>query len=222
MSIFDFMKKHFLLSALLLLVFCSKENVSKTETSLDTVEVSMDSLSTNAEDSLNLEKINAREIRILNNEILELLKTKNYAEFAEHIHPEKGIRFSMYGYVQPKKDKVFTKEDFLKYIGTDIKFTWGAKDGTGDLLQLSLRNYMEKWVFVKDFTIAETFTDETKQRGNTVINLKEVYPNSIFTENFLKGSKEYAEMDWSVLRLVFEEFEGKLFLVAIINDQWTI
>ncbi len=79
MSIFDFMKKHFLLSALLLLVFCSKENVSKTETSLDTVEVSMDSLSTNAEDSLNLEKINAREIRILNNEILDLLKTKNYA-----------------------------------------------------------------------------------------------------------------------------------------------
>ncbi len=128
----------------------------------------------------------------------------------------------MYGYVQPKKDKVFTKEDFLKYIGTDIKFTWGAKDGTGDLLQLSLRNYMEKWVFVKDFTIAETFTDETKQRGNTVNNLKEVYPNSIFTENFLKGSQEYAEMDWSVLRLVFEEFEGKLFLVAIINDQWTI
>lgn len=216
------MKKYVLLSLLLLSVACSKENVSKTKSSMDRSDISTAAEKALKKDSLVLDKISPRDIRLLNSEILELLKIKNYTEFAQFIHPEKGVRFSMYGYVQPKKDKIFTKEDFLKYIGTDIKFTWGEKDGTGDLLQMSLKNYLEKWVFVKDFTTAEVLTDETENNGNMMNNLKDIYPNSIFTENFIKGSKEYAEMDWKSLRLVFEQYEGQLFLVGIINNQWTI
>jgi hypothetical protein len=29
-------------------------------------------------------------------------------------------------------------------------------------------------------------------------------------------------MDWKVLRLVFEEIQGKYYLVAIVIEQWTI
>ena len=29
-------------------------------------------------------------------------------------------------------------------------------------------------------------------------------------------------MDWRTMRLVFEEYQGKYYLVAIVNDQWTI
>lgn len=216
------MKKYVALSLLFILVSCSKENTSETTANVDHSDIYTDSEKAIKKDSLILEKISPHEIKILNGEILDLLKTKDYEKFAQYIHPEKGVRFSMYGFVQPKKDKVFTKDDFLKYIGTNIKFTWGEKDGTGDLLQMSLKNYLEKWVFAKDFTIAEMFTDEIKQGGNTINNIKDEYPNSIFTENYLSGSEEYAQMDWNSLRLVFEEFEGKLFLVGIINDRWTV
>lgn len=214
------MKKYFLLSFFLILIFCSKENVS--EISVDRSIVSIDSTKAESKNSLILEKIAPRNVKILNDDILNILKTKDYEKFAQYIHPKNGVRFSMYGYVQSEKDKVFTKEDFQKYIGTEIKFTWGEKDGTGDLLQMSLRNYLEKWVFLKYFSIGEMFINETGNNGNTINNIKVVYPNSIFTENYLKGTKEYSEMDWNSLRLVFEEYEGELFLVGIINNRWTI
>ena len=222
MSIFDSMKKYFLIPTLLFLVFCSKEKVSKTEIALDTLAVSINSENTPTKDSLTLKEPAQNDIKNLNNEILQLLKTKDYEKLAHYFHPEKGVRFSMYGYVQPKKDKVFSKEDFLKYIGTNIKVTWGEKDGTGDLLQMSLKNYLQIWVFVKDLTQSEVSLNEIKHRGNTINNIKEIYPNSDFTENYLEGTEEYAQMDWNSLRLVFEEYEGKLFLVGVINDQWTI
>ena len=221
MFILDFMKKYLLFPTLLFLVFCSKENASKTATSVDNLGISMDSAKANDKDSLTLKMTVQNDVKSMNKEILQLLKMKNYEKFANYIHPEKGLRFSMYGYVQPKKDKIFTKEDFLKYIGTNIKFTWGEKDGTGDLLQMSLKNYLEKWVFVKDLTQSEFSLNEIKNRGNTINNIKEIYPNSDFTENYLEGTEEYMQMNWNALRLVFEEYEGKLFLVAIINDQWT-
>ena len=28
-------------------------------------------------------------------------------------------------------------------------------------------------------------------------------------------------MDWRIMRLVFEEYQGKRYLVAIVNQQWT-
>lgn len=222
MFILDFMKKYFFFPILLLLVFCSKENASKTATIVDSLSISMDSTKAVSKNSLTLKIPDKNDVKTLNKEILQLLKTKEYEKFANYIHPEKGVRFSMYGYIQPKKDKIFTKDDFLKYIGTNIKFTWGEKDGTGDLLQMSLKNYLEKWVFVKDFTQSEPSLNEIKNRGNTINNIKEIYPNSDFTENYLEGTEEYMQMNWNALRLVFEEYEGKLFLVGVINDQWTI
>ena len=58
--------------------------------------------------------------------------------------------------------------------------------------------------------------------GNSINNLKDIYQNSEVVEFYHKGSDEYAGMDWRVLRLVFDEYQGKRYLVAIISDQWTV
>ena len=156
-----------------------------------------------------------------NNEILEALKTQDYDKFATFIHPEKGVTFSMYAYIQPKKDKHFTKEEFLQYAQSNIKFTWGEQDGTGDLLQQSISDYLTKWVFKKDFTKSEYAFNSFVKSGNSLNNLKEIYPDTQFTENYIPGTAEFAEMNWNVLRFVFEEIERKPYLVAVINDEWT-
>lgn len=157
----------------------------------------------------------------LNDDLILLLKNKNFQKFADHIHPEKGITFSMYAYLDPEKNKHFTKAEFLQYSATPIKFTWGEKDGTGDLLKLSIPNYIEQWVFKGDFSKREYAFDTFLKSGNSLNNLKEVYPQNHFTENYLPGSTQYAEMDWKILRFAYEEFEGKIYLVAVINDEWT-
>ena len=216
------MKKYFFILVLLSLTYCSKESETKSDIlKIDSI-VQNDSLKT-VNSSLESGTVNKEEtLKTLNNEILSTLKMKDYVKFTNYIHPEKGVRFSMYAYVNPKKDKNFTKEEFKKYVTTDIKFTWGDQDGTGDPLVLSIKDYLRDWVFRKDFSKGEFQLNSFKGTGNSLNNLKEIYPKLSFTENYLPGSEEYGEMDWNCLRFVFEELYGTYYLVAVINDEWTI
>lgn len=217
------MKQHFYILALLSLVYCSKESKTNSEILKEdsAVLVANDSLATENIQTATGNLSKEETFKVLNNEILSTLKSKDFRKFSNYIHPEKGVRFSMYGYTQPKTDKLFSKEEFVKYEPTNIKFTWGEKDGTGDPLVLSIKDYLNKWVFVKDFTKSEYSENSIKAVGNSINNMKEIYPNSTFTENYIKGTEEYGEMDWNSLRFVFEELYGTYYLVAVINDQWT-
>lgn len=154
-------------------------------------------------------------------ETLQALHTENIPDFLQKIHPEKGVRFSMYAFVQPKRDKVFTKKNFEKYWHTTVKFTWGEKDGTGDLYQASLQDYVRNWVFKTDFSTAKSTVNFTAAQGNSMNNIHSVYPQAEFVEYYIAGTEQYSGMDWQALRLVFEKFEKEYFLVAVINDQWT-
>jgi len=209
--------KPFIYSFLFLsLISCQKE--AKTEVLTANQSTAKDTISAIPKIP---EKRTEKSLKDKNDEILEALKTQDFDKFATFIHPQKGVTFSMYAYIQPKKDKHFTKEEFLKYAPSNIKFTWGEKDGSGDLLQLSIQNYFAKWVFKKDFTNSEYAFNSFARSGNSLNNLKEIYPNTQFTENYIPGTAEFAEMDWNVLRFVFEEIAGKTYLVAVINDEWT-
>ncbi len=178
----------------------------KTETAkVDPVEVSKD-----------------QALKQLNEEIIQALKEKNYKKITDFIHPDKGIRFSMYAFVNPKEDKNFSQSDFRKYEPTKTLFTWGSLDGSGDLYKGTIHQYLEKWVYSKDFATGQVSFNEFLGKGNSLNNLKEIYPTADFIENYIKGSEANAGMDWKSLRLVFEELQGKYYLVAIVNDQWTI
>jgi hypothetical protein len=161
-------------------------------------------------------------LKHMNEEIVQLLKEKNYRKFADFIHPEKGVRFSMYAFVNPDEDKVFSRDEFIKYLPTKTIFTWGTMDGSGDLYKATLNNYLSQWVYSKDFANAQVSLNEFQGSGNSLNNAKKIYPKAEFTENFIKGSDANPEMDWKCLRFIFEEFKGKYYLVGVINDQWTI
>ena len=53
-------------------------------------------------------------------------------------------------------------------------------------------------------------------------NVNEAYPNSDVVDFYYKGSDKYDGIDWRGMRLVFEDYQGKRYLVGIINDQWTV
>lgn len=200
----------------LMLIHCKKEKSSNAEQK-STIEV--DSSKNSNNDSISISK--EESLKNINNKILETLKAKNYAQFSEYIHPDKGITFSMYSYLEAN-DKHFSKTEFEKFVSSNIKFTWGEKDGSGESLILPIKKYLENWVFTEDFTESEYFQDEFKGSGNSLNNISEKFPNLHFTENYIPGTKKYGEMDWGSLIFVFEEFEGKNYLVGVINNFWTI
>lgn len=161
-------------------------------------------------------------VKGINDELLQLLKEEKYSDFADLIHSEKGVRFSMYGYINPSKDKTFSSEEFRKYVGTRVKFTWGERDGSGDPLVMTIEDYLKKWVYKRDFIKGEFAYNRYLQTGNSLNNIHDVYPLTVFSENYIAGSAKYNEMDWNCLRFVFEKKDGKFLLVAVVNDEWTI
>ena len=154
--------------------------------------------------------------------IQHALANKDFSRITNDIHPTRGVRFSMYAYVRPESDKVFSRMQYKQYLSqSNIRFTWGKKDGTGDLLITTLPTYLDTWVNGKTFDNVAIRINESTNNGNSINNLKEIYPQSEVIEFYYNGTEAYAGMDWRVLRLVFDEYQGKRYLIAVINDQWT-
>ncbi len=215
------MKNYLLLTALVLFVHCTKEKTTENSEIATQTESLADSRGQKSEPSMsNVGK--EQNLKNLNDSLLKIFEDKNYGELANFIHPTKGVLFSMYGYVDPTRDKRFTKEDYLQYLPTPTKFTWGEKDGTGDLLVISLKDYLSDWVYSRNFSTGAYYLNTFKGSGNTLNNLEKVFPGTDFTENYIAGSEKYGGMNWNTLRFVFEQFEGQYYLIAVINDSWTI
>lgn len=159
--------------------------------------------------------------------IQRALANKDFSQITQEIHPARGVRFSMYAYIQPNEDKNFSREQFAQYLReSNIRFTWGQKDGTGDLLITPLPDYLTSWVNAATFNQTKrpvtVSVNDSKAAGNSINNLNKIYQNSDYVEFYHEGSEEYSGMDWRAMRLVFDEYQGKRYLVAIISDQWTI
>lgn len=162
----------------------------------------------------------------ISKEVLEIFKNKDYSELTRYFHPEMGVRFSPYAYIDTASDLVFTKSYYKTYF-TKLKpfpFHWGYYDGSGDSIKMPVKKYIERFVYDVDFLNAEKTTLNTKSsNGSDLDNLNDIYPGCVYTESFFSGFDEkYGGMDWRALRLVYKEYEGKFYLVGIIHDEWTI
>lgn len=161
-------------------------------------------------------------IKATGRQILTFLKTKNYPELVKYFSNE-GVRFSPYAYIDKATSKILTPDDFLNAINKKQTFTWGSFDGTGDQINLTVNDYLDKFVYTADFLNAEAVgINEVIKQGNSKNNLKDFYPNHFFIDYHFSGfEQKYKGMDWASLRLVFEKQDGQYFIVAIIHDQWT-
>ena len=74
-----------------------------------------------------------------------------------------------------------------------------------------------------DFIKAEQIgINSVVRSGNSLENVKDVFPDAEFVEFHFPGSEEYGQIDWESLKLVFEDYNGKRKLIAIIHSQWTV
>ena len=157
--------------------------------------------------------------------ILNLLRERNYKGIVKYIHPTAGVRFSPYGYIDTTRDRVFTRETLAEHLNSkdSLFLYWGAYDGSGDSIKLTLPAYLGKFVYDVDFLNAEhRSVDSIVGMGNSLNNLAAVYKDGRFTENHFPGfDPKYSGMDWRSLRLVYRKEHSTFYLVGIIHDQWT-
>lgn len=157
-------------------------------------------------------------------EVVQLLNDEDMAGISTYVNPTEGVRFSPYGNVNVSSDQVFTAVQVAGLMTDTQVYTWGSYDGSGEPINLNFADYFEEFVYDEDYENPHMIGNNVViGHGNSLINIDSAYPDGVFAEFHFTGfDPQYEGIDWSSLRLVFEEDNGTWYLVGIIHDQWTI
>lgn len=163
------------------------------------------------------------DIETLSNKMIDALDNRDMETVADHVHPEKGLLFSPYVYVADDA-VVFEKDEVGSMLDQDEQFDWGNYDGKGTPIELTPTDFFDEFLDMTPFQNPnDILLDEVQRRGNTINNIKDVFPDSHIIEYYNNGSEEYVGIDWESVNFVYEEDEtGELYLVAIVRDMWTV
>jgi len=156
--------------------------------------------------------------------ILQDLKEKNIEKLINNVHNSLGLRFSHYINVDTINGQKIIKENISELYKSNKIITWGIFDGSGEPINKTFKEYINKFVYDKDFLNAEQISvNKFISQGNLKNNVQNVFPNCDFVEFYYSSfDKKYEGVDWESLILVFKTENNKPFLVAIIHSQWTI
>ena len=152
------------------------------------------------------------------------LKDRDYDALASLVHPTKGVTFTPYSTVNFETDLTFTASQIRELENDKTVYTWGFVDGRGSLIELTMSQYLEQYVFNTDYTQAPQIgVDQIIISGNALENLTEAYPGCRFVDfSFPSLDSAKQGMDWCSLKLVFEPDDTGWWLVGIVHGQWTI
>ena len=162
----------------------------------------------------------------ISNTILTFFKNRDFVHLSEYIHPQYGVRFSPYGNTDTMRDKRLSKEELMQLSKSNKSIKWGISDGTGEPINLSISNYIKRFVYDADFLNAKDISVNKIIGEGVSFNadtIKHIYPNSDFIEFYFPGfNPKYQGMDWRALIFVFKKENGKQYLIAVIHDQWRV
>lgn len=163
------------------------------------------------------------QLKVIALDVVEYLQERDLSALIPLIDPEQGLRFSPYPHINTDTDLVF-KADALPSFKDTNKLQWGIADGSGEALDLSFRDYYEKFVYNNDFADAPNVSvNKILAKGNSESNITKVYPSASYVEFYFPGfDKELDGMDWQSLVLVFIPSADDWKLVDIVHGQWTI
>jgi hypothetical protein len=163
-------------------------------------------------------------------EIVQALRDRNWSAVARSVHPERGVRFSPYAYVRAGTQDA--EDQGLRFQAAQLEalaesstvYRWGRYDGTGEPIDLTFAQYVDRFVYDTDFAQPDVVGyGEVVGRGNTINNIAEVYPDAVVVEYHFAGlDPQYMGMDWRSLRLVLEVQGDAWYLVGVVHDEWTI
>ena len=158
--------------------------------------------------------------------LVAAIARRDWDAVAAVAHPERGVRFSPYGHVEPAGECTVTlaRRELASLATDSTTRCWGHFDGTGDPIRMTFSAYHERFVYDRDYVDARRGEpDERLGQGNTLSNLPDAFgAEATFVEYHVPGTEQYGGMDWGSLRLVFVPTADGWRLVGIVHDQWTI
>ncbi len=153
--------------------------------------------------------------------VCDCLRSEDYEALSAYVHPVYGLIFSPYSTINLTSNQCFTANR-VSIIGSDPDtYTWGLEYGSAEPIRMTSRNYIHQYVYDRDYAAAPIVgLNDVVRSGNALENVSSIFPESRFVDLYYPPSTSDGT-DWSILRLVFEDYEGTLKLSALIHSSFT-
>jgi hypothetical protein len=159
-------------------------------------------------------------------QMVELIAKRRIDEIAKHVHPHNCVLLSPYGYIDRDSAITLSAKELSEAWRLNSSFNWGFYDGSGEPIQTSIQMFFDEFIYAVDYRKTDKVSvNKPLGLGNTINNIHSQFPDAVYVEFHFAGfSPQFDGMDWRSLRLVLEakpDVDG-WWLVALVNDQWTI
>jgi len=156
--------------------------------------------------------------------VLEYIRDDDFTALSSVVHPELGVVFSPYTTIDLSTDRQFSVSQIAALGSDNTRYIWGVHNGTGEPIEMTPAEYIEVYIPAETYIEASIVgINQVIRSGNALENIKVVFPDVRFVDFHLPGEESDTQSDntWSSLRLGFEEYDGSLWLIAIVHSQWT-
>jgi hypothetical protein len=156
--------------------------------------------------------------------VILALKQRDMNALAKYVHPEKGVRFSPYLFINLDSDPVFSADKIRSFFQDRAERIWGYYEDTAKPLKLTNEAYFNSFVYDENYAFADQINYNREIKGSlTAGNVFEVYPKTIVVEYLCsKNGNPEEDSDWRDLKLIFAAEGESWYLVGLVHDQWTI
>jgi hypothetical protein len=156
---------------------------------------------------------------------VDALARRDVDALAALAHPVLGIRFTPYTHVDSTSDRRLTPSQLRAEWASPDSMVWGVHDGSGEPIRLSMRQYIDRFVYDFDARRAPRVARDSAPMGtgNSINNLRQAYPGATIVEFNTPGTDpKYGGMDWRSLWIVLERFQDRWVVTGIVHGAWTI
>ena len=154
----------------------------------------------------------------------EAISRRDFTALASYVHPDRGVTFTPYSTVDFDTDLTFTADQIRALEQDQTTYVWGLEDGRGLPIQMTMAQYLDRYVWDADYTRApELGIDQIITGGNALENLAEAYEGCRFVDFCYPSADPVNDgLDWSSLKLVFQAEGSRWYLVGVAHGEWTI
>ncbi|MFZ5353104.1 MAG: hypothetical protein ACOZCL_10335 [Bacillota bacterium] len=154
----------------------------------------------------------------ISNEAAEAFLSKDMDKFSSYVDPQKGLRFSMCGYINTDSDLIFSTDQLSGLFDDTTKYAWGPNNENGDPIIMNAKEYFDTFIY-KDYV---EYSDGLVLTASspTISNEFEVYPDArVIKHNFcIDKTTAFAGI---TVHFVFERNDYKHYIsnVVIIENE---
>ena len=177
------------------------------------------------EKPLSADNVSSAGLSALAYDVLENIKKGDYDALSRAAHPELGVLFSPQATIAQSTNKRFSAAEIAAFETDSNVYVWGVYNVSGEPIEMTPAKYFARFVFFKDYTAAPFIgVNHIVRSGNALENIADVFPDMQFIEFHVPGGEQdtAGDFEWSTLRLGFDQYDGALWLTAIIHSEWSV